>query len=138
MTGPIVLDASAAVRAVMDAAAQPRLLDCIADAATVLAPTLFRAEVGNALWKYARAGVIEAQDLPARHGEAVSLVHLFVDDATLFPEALTLAAATDHPVHEALYALTARRHAASLLTFDRGLHSLCERERIGSEWLGAD
>ena len=133
MTSPVVLDASAAVRAVMDSSAQPALLSRIADATTVIAPTLLRAEVGNALWKYARAGVVSASDLADRHREAMALIDLCVDDAALFPEVLTLAAALDHPVYDALYALTAKRHAAALLTFDRRLHGLCANERIEAE-----
>lgn len=133
MTGAVVLDASAAVRAVLDPAGQPGLLDRIGDAALVLAPGLLRAEVGNALWKYARAGVLEAPELPERHGEAMALVHRFVEEGALFPEALTVAAQSDHPVYDVLYALTARRHAAVLLTFDRPLHRLCGREQIACE-----
>lgn len=98
MTGAVVLDASAAVRAVMDAGAQPALLSRIGDAAAVIAPTLLRAEVGNALWKYTRIGVMAPSELPARHREAMALIQLFVDDADLSPKALTLAAASDHPV----------------------------------------
>lgn len=133
MTSPVILDASAAVRAVMDSNAQPALLSRIADATTVMAPTLLRAEVGNALWKYARAGMLPARDLVDRHREAMALIDVFVDDATLFPEALTLATALDHPVYDVLYALTAQRHAAVLLTFDRRLHGLCANERLEAE-----
>jgi len=132
VTGAVVLDASAAVRAVMDAGAQPALLSRIGDAAAVIAPTLLRAEVGNALWKYTRIGVMAPSELPAGHREAMALIQLFVDDADLFPEALMLAAASDQPVYDALYALTAKRHAAVLLTFDRRLHGLCGSERIES------
>ena len=62
----------------------------------------------------------------------MALIQLFVDDADLFPEALMLAAASDHLVYDALYALTAKRHAVVLLTFDRRLHELCGSERIES------
>jgi predicted nucleic acid-binding protein len=130
-----VLDASAAVRAVMDAGAQPALLNRISSAATLIAPTLLRAEVGNALWKYFRAGVLAPTDLPDRHHEAMALIELFVDDAQLFPEVLTLAADLSHPVYEAVYALTAKRYAAVLLTVDPGLHDLCAQGGIESELL---
>lgn len=137
MTATVVLDASAAVRAVMDPAGQPALLDRLSDAALIVAPTLVRAEVGNALWKYARSGLLEVVDLPERHGEAMSLVHRFIDEEDLFPEVLTVSATTGHPVYDMLYALTARRHAATLLTFDRRLHAICEREHITCEYFGS-
>jgi predicted nucleic acid-binding protein len=133
----VVLDASAAVRAVMDAAAQPALLDRLAAAALVLAPTLMRVEAANALWKYQRAGAIDASDARDRHAEACLLVHRFVDEQALFPEALQLASDLDHPVYDAIYAVTARRHAATLLSFDRRLHALCAGSRIDCDLLGA-
>ncbi|MEZ5658455.1 MAG: type II toxin-antitoxin system VapC family toxin [Burkholderiaceae bacterium] len=137
MSGSVVLDASAAVRAVLDPAGQPVLLDRIGDAALVLAPTLLVAEVGNALWKYQRARQIGADELVARHREAMALVHRIVNDAELFPEVLMLAADAGHPVYDAIYAVTARRHAAVLVTFDRRLHEFCGRVGIHSELLAA-
>lgn len=137
MSTVIVVDASAAVRAVMDAAAQPALLDRLATAPLVLAPTLMRVEAANALWKYRRAGVIDTAEALVRHAEASSLVHRFIDEQTSFPEVLQLAADLDHPVYDAMYAVTARRHAAILLTFDRRLHALCMRAQIGCDLLGS-
>lgn len=67
MSAVLVLDASAAVRAVMDAAAQPPSLDRLSGASAVLAPTLLRVEIANALWKYQRAGVISAAEARPRH-----------------------------------------------------------------------
>jgi predicted nucleic acid-binding protein len=133
----VVLDASAAVRAVMDAAAQPALLDRLAAAPIVLAPTLMRVEAANALWKYRRAGVVDAAEVLVRHAEATALVHRFIDEQTLFPEALQLAADLDHPVYDALYAVSARRHAATLLTFDRRLHALCAQAGIVCDLLSS-
>jgi predicted nucleic acid-binding protein len=131
----IVLDASAAVRAVMDAAAQPILLDRLAAAAVILAPTLMRVEAANALWKYQRAGFIDAGQARDRHAEVCLLLHRFIDEQTLFPEALQLAADSNHPVYDAMYAVTARRHAATLLTFDRRLQQLCMRSQIACDLL---
>jgi predicted nucleic acid-binding protein len=59
-----------------------------------------------------------------------------VDEQVLFPEALQLAADLKHSVYDAVYAVTARRHAATLLSFDRRLHELCERASITCELLG--
>ncbi len=135
MSAVVVLDASAAVRAVMDAAAQPRLLDRLAEAASVLAPNLMRVEAANALWRYHRAGVIDATEAHGRHAEICLLVHRFVDEQALFPEALQLAMDRHHPVYDAVYAVTARRHAATVLSFDQRLHGLCEGAAIPCDLL---
>jgi predicted nucleic acid-binding protein len=133
---PVVLDASAAVRAVMDAAAQPALLDRLEAAPLVLAPGLLRVETANALWRYARAGVIDPEEALRRHAEVLALVQRFVGEQTLFPEALRLAADFDHPVYDAVYAVTARRNAALLLSFDRRLNALCGQAGVACELFG--
>lgn len=132
----VVLDASAALRAVLDSAAQTALIDRIAAADLVLAPTLLRAEVGNALWKYRRSGLLDLAQAVERHAEAMTLVHRLVDDADLFPEALALAVDFDHPAYDTLYLVTARRHAAAILSFDHRLHAAAERARIAAERFG--
>jgi predicted nucleic acid-binding protein len=126
----VVVDASAVLRVVMDSAAQLALIDLLANAEEVLAPSLLRAETANALWKYRRAGVLDTTEMLARHVEGMSLVHRLLDDEALFPEALRLAADFDHPVCDALYVVSARRHAARLLTFDRRLHALGSRSQV--------
>jgi predicted nucleic acid-binding protein len=137
MSTVLVLDASAAVRAVMDAAAQTALLQQLASAALVLAPELMRVEAANALWKYQRAGIISTSQAHERHAEIGLLVHQFIAEQSLFPESLQLAADFDHPVYDAVYAVTTRRHAGKLLSFDRRQHALCERAGIASELLSA-
>jgi predicted nucleic acid-binding protein len=129
----LTLDASAAVRAVMDSAQQPRLLDALAAASVVYAPRLIVAESANALWKYHRAGVIEAGEALARHAELMGLVDAPIDDGELFPEALAMANRHEHPVYDCVYALVSRRYAAPLASFDRRLLGLCERMDIDVE-----
>ncbi len=135
MSSVLVLDASAAVRAVMDAASQPRLLDALASASAVIAPALLRIEVANALWKYVRTGVIDAAEARARHAEANLLVQAYIEEGPLFPEALQLAIDHQHPVYDAVYAVVARRQAARLLSFDKRLQSLCAVAGIECEAL---
>lgn len=137
MSAVVVLDASAALRAVLDASRQPALIDLIAAAPFVVAPGLLRTEVANALWKYQRAGVVDVAQALERHLEACALVHRFEDDAALFPEALRLAMSIDHPVYDASYLVTARRHAACLVTFDRKLHAQCKRAQVDARLFSA-
>lgn len=136
MTGVVAPDASAALRAVLDASAQPALIERIATASWIVAPSLLRAEVANALWMYRRAGVLDIAQAVQRHTEAVGLVHRFADDAELFPEALRLAVSNDQLVYDALYLVTARRHAACLLTFDRRLHAQCAGSQVDAVRFG--
>ena len=132
----VVLDPSAAVRAVMDLAQQPALLDAIAQAGDVSAPTLLRVETANALWKYQRDGRLTTDETLERHAEALALVGRFIEDDVLFPEALRLAIDFGHPVYDAVYAVAARREAATLVTFDRRLAGLCKQANVACEIFG--
>lgn len=97
-----------------------------------------RVDVANARWKYQRAGVIDAAEARDRHAEVCLLVHRFVDEQALFPETLQLAVDSGHPVYDAVYAVTARRNAATLLSFDCRLHQLCAGTRIACELFQSD
>lgn len=123
----VVLDASAAVRMALSPADHEVMLTAVEKASEVMAPHLFAAETGNALWKYFRAGCLDAQAMRKRHVEAMSLVSFWVPDNALFPEALALAAAREHPVYDCLYLVIARRFDASLITADKRLKTLCSQ-----------
>lgn len=126
----LTLDASAAVRVVMDAARQPAAIARLRDADVVYAPSLLRIETANALWKYLRAGHLDVAQARERHWETLDLVDIFVDEAELFPEALDLALRRGHPVYDCVYALVARRNAAAMLSFDARLKTLCAESDI--------
>ena len=132
----IVLDASAAVRLVMRDEAAERLLEPIASAVVVLAPSLFASEVANALWKYVQAGNLDLDTALERYEEAIHLIDDFTPDWELTTEAITEATRYRHPVYDLLYAILARRKGCAMLTMDQRLTRCwsdghCDRPGIG-------
>jgi predicted nucleic acid-binding protein len=123
----LTLDASAALRVVLDASRQSATIELLTAADAVYAPSLFVAETANALWKYAGAVHVTEEDALRLHRDAIALVDRYLDDAELFPEALTVAARLRHPVYDALYLVAARRTGSALLTFDKKLATLAQR-----------
>lgn len=123
----LVLDASAALRIVLDAERHPSLLDRVESAEAVYAPSLFVSETANALWKYVGAGHLSEEDALRLHRDAVALVDRLVADVDLFPEALTVASRQKHPVYDALCVVVARRNGAALMTMDKRLLALARR-----------
>lgn len=123
----LVLDASAALRVVLDAGRHAALVDALEAAEAVYAPSLFVAESANALWKYIGAGQVSEEGAVRLHRDAVALVDCLIPDAELFPEALNVAARQQHPVYDALYVVAARRQGATLLTRDKRLAALARR-----------
>ena len=115
----LVVDASVALRWLVPShdAAPARVL--VADAGVALhAPDLIWPEVGNALWKYGRAGMDAARVLRRlRDFRALPLkitpTHELVDDA------LVIALELGHPVYDCIYLALAIRESARVVTADR-------------------
>jgi len=120
----LVLDASAAVRLVMRGETTDRLLEPVSAAMVVAAPSLYASEVANALWKYVKAGSLEAETALERYEEAIALIDDFTPDWELATEALTEAVRYAHPVYDLLYAVLARRTGCAVLTMDQRLKTL--------------
>src|SRR6185312_1838889 len=84
----LVLDASSALRIVLDPAREVETLNKLKHAEAVYAPALFVAETANALWKYVNGGHVALDNAKRLHVDATTLVDRFVADSELFPEAL--------------------------------------------------
>lgn len=119
-----VLDASAAVNIVMRTHLARELISALETSEMVLAPTLFHAEVSNALWKYVRTGIIDKPTAITRLEEARGLVDTFEADEQLSIEALSLAIRHEHPVYDLLYIVVAMRFGTRLLSADGKLLKL--------------
>jgi predicted nucleic acid-binding protein len=126
----LTLDASAALRVVLDAERHAGLIDALAQAEAVYAPSLYVAETANALWKYVGAGQLGIEAAMQLHRDALTLVDRFVPDAELFPEAFIAACGSRHPVYDLLYIVTARRTGTVLLSTDKRLNALAQKMEI--------
>jgi len=128
----LVLDASAAVRMVMRAEGADELLESVATATVVAAPSLYASEVANALWKYVKAGNLDAETALERLEESINLIDTFTPDWELTTEALTEAVRFKHPVYDLLYAVLARRTGCAVLTMDKRLRTLLGQMGVGT------
>lgn len=130
MSRRLVLDASAAVRAVLGLDRAGEVLSALEAADLVLAPTLLCSETASALWKYVRAGALDGEEAAARYETVLGLVDTLVPDSELAVEALGEAIRHGHSVYDLCYAVLARRHGCTLLTLDRRLGAIAERLEI--------
>ncbi len=124
----LVLDASAAVRLAMaHTESDDAQFDAVFDAASVIAPSLIFAEVGNAIWKYVRADELPAAAALETARLGWNLVNEAIDDSLLVVEALDASTEHGHPVYDALYAVLARRYGCPVFTVDERLRTLLGR-----------
>jgi predicted nucleic acid-binding protein len=119
LTARAVLDASAAVRLVLNGEHAAQLAAKLEEVAVVLAPDLFCSESASALLKYVRAGQLSLDLAITRLEECLGLADSLVPERTLAAEALAAAARHQHSVYDMMYAVLARRSAATVITADR-------------------
>ncbi|HRC84516.1 MAG TPA: type II toxin-antitoxin system VapC family toxin [Thermoanaerobaculia bacterium] len=132
MSTRAVLDASAAVRIALGGPGCDELAAFLDECSQVLAPTILTAEVANAIWKYTTSGTLSLAEAQERMNEALLLAEVLVPDAGLVEEALAAAADLKHPAYDLLYAVLARRKAATLVTADRALARLLGRMHVAA------
>jgi predicted nucleic acid-binding protein len=131
----MVMDASVAIDRTLGQV-HPGIEEAVTTATVIVAPTLFAAEVTNALWKHVRAGDIDLANAQALIDATLDMCDQFIplDDATLH-DALYEARRLNHPVYDMIYAVLARRESAVLATVDRRLAAIARD--LGIDVLGA-
>ena len=127
----IVIDASAAVGLVLAMPGTENFSATLEQAALVIAPDLFVAEVCNAFWKYRKAELLPMERCEQALEHALSLPDRIELSNTLHLEAFSLSCRHLHPVYDALYLVLARRNNAVIVTLDRRLAALAGRLEIG-------
>jgi predicted nucleic acid-binding protein len=122
----IVLDASAAIAAVLGREPGPAIVELISRASLVMAPDIFVAEVSSGPWKYVNAGYFSVDEAIGRLRKAVTLVKWRESTLELAAEALREASARRHAVYDLYYVVLARREGAVIVTLDKRLRKLVE------------
>lgn len=120
----IILDTSAALHVALQSEHAAKLMPLLETASEVLSPQFAQVETGNALWKYIRWQAMPLDQALQHWENATGLIDQLLDDATLMPQALGLAAKHEHPVYDMLYIAAALQHGARLLTLDRKLRAI--------------
>lgn len=125
----IVLDANAAVH-VARKTEEGEAFAALMEEEPIVSCDLFRAEIRNAFWRYARAEVMDREEAVACTEDALELVDEYVPIEELGEEAFNEALLLKHSVYDMLYLCLARRRGATLFTLDKRLAALCEQTGV--------
>lgn len=120
----VVLDVSAALQIALRKAKRARFEEPYEQAAWVIAPELYKAEITNALLKYRLAGILEPEQCLAYVQEGLELVDDFFPETDSWKEVLAEAMKRRHPAYDLFYAVLARRNDAVLLSDDARLRAV--------------
>ncbi|ARQ01400.1 type II toxin-antitoxin system VapC family toxin [Pseudorhodoplanes sinuspersici] len=131
----LIVDASVAVKWVLPEADSNKAALLRTSDTDIIAPSLVIAEIGNAIWKSAMRGDMNAAD--AQHALKIVVAHyhrlLPVED--LMTPALAFATDLRHPIYDCFYLALAEREAATLITADERLLAATKKTKIKAKGL---
>ena len=126
----VVLDTSAAIEVALARRLSAPLAAILRDAALVLAPELFVAEVVNTVWKYHHFESLSLDVCDRALETALGLVDVLVPGRELASEAFLLARISRRPAYDMFYLALARSRDALLLTTDTALKKEAARQGV--------
>ena len=131
----LIVDASVAVKWVVEEPGSDKALSLFADEDDLAAPTLIIAEVGNALWKKYRKKLATEQQLKLALDSLPRFFDRLCELPELAPRAGELALRLDQPIYDCFYLALAERENAALITADERLSAAARKGRIRAKLL---
>lgn len=125
----LVVDASVAVKWLVAEEHSETAGHLLMGGHELFAPRLMASEVGNALWRKARAGEIEPSVAGALAAAIPDMAVRWTEDEGVCADAVRLSLALDRPAYDCLYLALAHRIGATLVTADmRFANAVAETE----------
>jgi len=122
----LVVDASVAVKWVLDEPATERAVALRESDRDLIAPSLIHAEIGSALWRAVLRGDVAAPAASNALKAAVAHYARIIVLQELAVGALELATQLRHPIYDCFYLALAQRERCVLVTADRRLLNAAE------------
>ncbi len=115
----IVVDASVAVKWLVEEEGHQLALRLLEKNFSVIAPDLIFSETANVLWKKLRRGEVTPEQAERGCRALPSFFEGVVSTASLVENALALARQFDHPVYDCVYLACAQQQGTKLVTADQ-------------------
>lgn len=126
----IVLDTSAAVEVVLKRKKAKNFTILLSEADSVIAPSLFIAEVTNVFWKYYQHADMPMIECEKYLNAVLKIPDEIVEINEMSVETLNLAVFTGMTAYDMFYMVLARRYNASLMTMDKKLKATAEKQGL--------
>ena len=123
----LIVDASVAVKWFVAEEGSGRARVLLSNQDDLVAPDLIALEVGNAMWKKFRRGLMTEVQVAAASRRLPSLFSRLASLLELAPRACALATTLDHPIYDCLYLALAEREQLAIVTADDRMLALAER-----------
>jgi predicted nucleic acid-binding protein len=123
----LIVDASVAVKWFFAEPDSQRAIDLRQRDFDFIAPELVVAEIGNAAWKKAIRGQINAADATFAVRQTAQLFSSLITLSSLAEAAMQVAADLRHPIYDCFYLALAVRERAPLISVDAKLQAAARR-----------
>lgn len=117
----VTVDASVAVKWILKEEEHAGAMALLNDEVTLHAPTLLLAELGNVIWRRARAGRFTAATGRTAFADARAAIDRFHTLDGLADAGLRISLDLDHPIYDCVYLACAEREDTALVTADKRL-----------------
>ena len=125
-----VLDASAAIKIVLQQTVTKKLTDYLKQADWVIAPDIFVSEVTNVFWKYHEFEDLPVKDCEYSLNKTILLIDDYIQTKELYQEAFSFSCQVNHSVYDSMYLICARRHSGIFISVDKKLNKLAQKHSI--------
>jgi predicted nucleic acid-binding protein len=126
----IVLDASAGIEIALDREKAKIFEAQLLNASKIITSDLYKAETANVIWKYVKANLLPKEDAMQIYGNCENIIDEFVDISENAEEAISESIRLNHSTYDLLYFILARRNGAKLITVDKRLTILAEKNGV--------
>lgn len=126
----IVLDASGAVEIALQKENSTRFMNYLKKADVILAPDIYVSEVTNVFWKYRKFAQFTDEICLKGIEFCINLIDDFIDPKDLWREAYFEGVSNENSTYDMFYLVTARRNYGLIISMDKKLNTLAEKENL--------
>ncbi len=126
----IVLDASGAIEIALERENSTRFMNYLKNASVILAPDIYISEVTNVFWKYSRFAQFTDEICLKGIDFCIDLIDDFIDSRDLWREAYFEGVRNKSSPYDMFYLVTARRNYGLIISMDKKLNLLAEKENL--------
>lgn len=129
----LVLDTSAAVEVVLQRNNSKQISEKLSNADWVISPDIYISEITNVFWKYYQFGELSMESCESGIENSIAIVDDIIASRDIYKEAFALSCISRHPVYDTLFLVLARRYNGIVLTMDKKLLKLAQKNSIKAE-----
>lgn len=126
----VVLDASGAVEIALENSRSEQFKEILQRADLIIAPDTFVSEVTNVFWKYRKFSNFSDEICLSGIEFCINLIDDFIDSRELWRESYFEGIRNQSTTYDMFYLVTARRNSGAVISMDKKLNAIAEREGL--------